>query len=119
MLSSVLRSKWAVKVNIEIMRAFVQLRQLLSTHEALRKKIEAMERKYDDQFLGVFDAINALTDARAKRRIDVALQRSFILLVVQEGFKQSINSILTNRETRANQADLICRIQQLPIEFPL
>jgi hypothetical protein len=69
MLSSVLRSKRAVKVNIEIMRAFVQLRQLLSTHEALRKKIEAMERKYDDQFLDVFDAINALTDTRSKRRI--------------------------------------------------
>ena len=62
MLSSVLRSDRAVKVNIEIMRAFVKLRVMLSTHEKLRKKIEAMERKYDDQFLDIFDAIRALTE---------------------------------------------------------
>jgi hypothetical protein len=69
MLSSVLRSKRAVNVNIEIMRAFVRLRVLLATHEDLRKKVEAMERKYDDQFIDVFDAINALTDALSSRRI--------------------------------------------------
>jgi len=48
MLSSVLKSDRAIQVNIQIMRAFTQLRQMLSTHEELREKIEAMERKYDN-----------------------------------------------------------------------
>ena len=62
MLSSVLRSKRAISVNIQIMRAFTQLRQMLSTHEGLKKKIEAMERKYDRQFKVVFDAIKQLLE---------------------------------------------------------
>jgi len=60
MLSSVLRSKRAVRVNIEIMRAFVQLRQLLSSHADLARKLEALEKKYDAQFKVVFDAIREL-----------------------------------------------------------
>ena len=60
MLSSVLRSDRAVKVNIAIMRAFVRLRQLLATHEDLARKLEAMEKKYDVQFKVVFDAIREL-----------------------------------------------------------
>ena len=60
MLSSVLRSRRAVAVNIEIMRAFVRLRQLLSTHKELARKIEALERKYDAQFKVVFDALRQL-----------------------------------------------------------
>ena len=47
MLSSVLRSKRAVQVNIEIMRAFVRLREILSTHKDLKRKLLALERKYD------------------------------------------------------------------------
>ena len=50
MLSSVLKSDRAIQVNIQIMRAFTQLRRMLATHEDLRKKIEAMEKKYDQQF---------------------------------------------------------------------
>ncbi len=46
----------AIQVNILIMRAFTRLRQMLSTHEELKRKIEAMERKYDRQFRVVFDA---------------------------------------------------------------
>jgi len=71
MLSSVLKSDRAIQVNIQIMRAFTQLRQMLSTHEELRKKIEAMERKYDQQFKVVFDAIKQLLDkeTKSKRRI--------------------------------------------------
>ena len=60
MLSSVLRSERAVQVNIQIMRAFVRLRQLIGSHESLRRKVEAIERnlaKYDDQFQVVFNAI--------------------------------------------------------------
>jgi hypothetical protein len=62
MLSSVLRSPRAVAVNIEIMRAFVRLRQLIATHDDLRRKIEALEKKYDEQFAVVFDAIRQLMD---------------------------------------------------------
>src|SRR5687768_9399233 len=70
MLSSVLRSDRAVRVNIEIMRAFVQLRQMLSTHADLARKLESLERKYDAQFKVVFDAIRELMtpDAPATRR---------------------------------------------------
>jgi len=60
MLSSVLRSERAVQVNIEIMRAFVRLRQMLSTHKDLERKLIALEKKYDEQFKVVFDAIRAL-----------------------------------------------------------
>jgi hypothetical protein len=60
MLSSVLRSKQAVQVNILIMRAFVKLRELISSHKDLVRKIELMERKYDSQFKIVFDAIKQL-----------------------------------------------------------
>lgn len=60
MLSSVLRSPRAIQVNIEIMRAFVKLRQLLAGNVELAKKMEAMEQKYDGQFRVVFDAIREL-----------------------------------------------------------
>ena len=60
MLSSVLRSPRAVLVNIAIMRAFVQLRQLLATHADLAKKLAALEDKYDENFKAVFDAIREL-----------------------------------------------------------
>jgi hypothetical protein len=71
MLSSVLRSRRAIVTNIQIMRAFTQLRQMLSTHEDLKRKIEAMESKYDYQFRVVFEAIKQLldTDKEPKRRI--------------------------------------------------
>ena len=60
MLSSVLRSNRAVQVNIEIMRAFVRLREMLATHKDLAAKLEALEKKYDSQFRVVFDAIRQL-----------------------------------------------------------
>lgn len=60
MLSSVLRSKKAVLVNIEIMRAFVSLRQILAGNKQLAQKLDALEKKYDTQFKVVFDAIKAL-----------------------------------------------------------
>ena len=71
MLSSVLNSDRAIQVNIQIMRAFTKLREMLSTHEDLRRKVEAMERKYDRQFKVVFDAIKQLIDveSKPKRRI--------------------------------------------------
>jgi len=60
MLSSVLRSKRAVRVNVEIVRAFVRLREVLATHKDLARKLEALEKKYDSQFRVVFDAIRQL-----------------------------------------------------------
>ena len=60
MLSSVLQSKRALRVNIEIMRAFVQLRRLLASNEDLARKLAALEKKYDAQFKVVFDAIRQL-----------------------------------------------------------
>ena len=60
MLSSVLRSERAVRVNIEIMRAFVRLRALLASHEGLARKLAALEKKYDANFKVVFDAIRSL-----------------------------------------------------------
>ena len=71
MFSSVLHSERAVRVNIEIMRAFVQLRQMLSSHADLARKLEALEKKYDAQFKVVFDAIRELMTPpeTPKRRI--------------------------------------------------
>lgn len=57
MLSSVLHGKRAIQVNIAIMDAFVKLRQLLSSHADLTRKLETLEKKYDYQFKAVFDAI--------------------------------------------------------------
>ena len=67
MLSSVLKSKRAVRVNIEIMRTFVKLRQLLSTHVTLARKLQQLENKYDSQFKVVFDAIRQLMEPPAKK----------------------------------------------------
>ena len=72
MLSSVLRSPRAVQVNIAIMRTFVQLRQLLSSHADLARKLASLESKYDEQFRAVFDAIRELMEpptASEKREI--------------------------------------------------
>ncbi|MFA5150557.1 MAG: ORF6N domain-containing protein [Candidatus Omnitrophota bacterium] len=62
MLSSILSSERAVKVNIQIMRAFVQLRRMLLTNAGLRRKIEEMEKKYDKKFAIVFQAIKQLLE---------------------------------------------------------
>ena len=69
MLSSVLRSKRAVQVNIEIMRTFVRLRRLLASNAALSRKLAQLEQKYDARFKVVFDAIRQLmTPPEPKRR---------------------------------------------------
>lgn len=60
MLSSVLHSERAVRVNIEIMRAFVRLRAMAYSYKDLANKIHALEQKYDARFREVFDAIRAL-----------------------------------------------------------
>jgi phage regulator Rha-like protein len=61
MLSSVLKSKRAIQVNIEIMRTFVRLRRILASHAELARKLDVLEKKYDAQFRVVFDAIRQLS----------------------------------------------------------
>ena len=68
MLSSVLRSPRAVHVNIEIMRAFVRLRQMLQQNTELARKLAALERKYDGQFKMVFEAIRDLMTPAPKEK---------------------------------------------------
>lgn len=62
MLSGLLNSPRAVQVNIEIMRAFVRMRQMLTEHADLGRKLKALEKKYDAQFKVVFEAINELME---------------------------------------------------------
>ena len=71
MLSSVLNSERAIQVNIQIMRTFTKLRELLLSHAELKRKIEEMERTYDHQFKIVFRAVKQLLRPRQKpkRRI--------------------------------------------------
>ncbi|MBI4834443.1 MAG: ORF6N domain-containing protein [Planctomycetes bacterium] len=66
MLSGILNSKRAIQVNITIMRAFVKLRRILSSHKELAKKLEELEKKYDIQFKAVFDAIRQLMSEEEK-----------------------------------------------------
>jgi hypothetical protein len=75
MLSSVLHSKRAIQVNIEIMRAFVRLRKMLNSNADLARKLAALEKKYDAQFSVVFDAIRELMtppESKKKRSIGFA-----------------------------------------------
>ena len=66
MLSSVLNSDRAIQVNIQIMRTFTRLRNMLAAHKDLKRKIEAMEKKYDENFQIVFEAIKQLLDEEVK-----------------------------------------------------
>ncbi len=78
MLSSVLTSKRAAQVNIQIMRAFVKLREMIAAHKDLAKKLEELEKKYDAQFRVVFDAIRELMipPEEDKRRIGFLAKES-------------------------------------------
>ena len=78
MLSSVLRSSRAVRVNVEIMRTFVQLRRVLRTNAELARKLDALEAKYDARFRVVFQAIRELMTPRRlpKRRIGFSAEGS-------------------------------------------
>jgi hypothetical protein len=71
MLSSVLSSERAITVNIEIIRAFIKLRQLLASNTELARRLDELESKYDKQFKIVFDAIRKLmvTPDRGRKKI--------------------------------------------------
>jgi hypothetical protein len=68
MLSSVLKSPRAVQVNIQIMRTFVRLRQMLASHDSLIERLDELEENYDAKFKIVFSAIRQLMNPRARKR---------------------------------------------------
>ena len=76
MLSSVLRSARAIAVNIEVMRAFVQLRRFLDSNAELARKVSALEARYDGQFRTVFEAIRALMSPVPKPHRAIGFRKS-------------------------------------------
>lgn len=66
MLSSILNSDRAIQVNIQIIRTFTKLREMMATHKKLREKIETMEKKYNYQFKIVFETIKKLLESPVK-----------------------------------------------------
>jgi hypothetical protein len=68
MASSVLHSPQAIQVNIEIMRAFVRLREMLSTNKDLAKQLVELEKRYDERFRAVFEAIHAMMGTQSNTR---------------------------------------------------
>jgi len=75
MLSSILNSKRAIQVNIQIMRTFTKIREMLATHKELRQKIEEIEKKYDHQLKVVFDAIRQLMSPPEAKKRKVGFKR--------------------------------------------
>ena len=71
MLSGVLSSPRAVQTHVAIIRAFVQLRQMLASNAGLARKLESLEKKYDAKFRIVFDAIREMMDAKKKPRREI------------------------------------------------
>jgi hypothetical protein len=68
MLSGVLKSKKAINVNIQIMRTFMKIRELLATNELLQRKIIQMENKYDSKIREIFSILSSLEDKKTKRK---------------------------------------------------
>ena len=68
MLSSVLKRDRAIAVNIEIMRTFTRLRELVATNKELRERIEKLEKKYDGKFAVLFDAMDRLLSVKETPR---------------------------------------------------
>jgi hypothetical protein len=66
MISSVLKNDEAVQVNIQIMRVFIKFRQMMSTHKDLEKRIDEMERKYNNRFQIVFETLDQLLTVDSK-----------------------------------------------------
>jgi chromosome condensin MukBEF ATPase and DNA-binding subunit MukB len=74
MLSSVLNSDRAIEVNIQIMRAFVKLREMVASHKDLAVKLEELEKKYDQQFAVVFEAIRQMMAPEEKGRKSIGFR---------------------------------------------
>lgn len=74
MLSSILKSKRAVMVNIQIIRTFTKLREMIGDNESLRRKVEIMEKQYDEQFKVVFDALRKLLTVEDGPKTEIGFQ---------------------------------------------
>ncbi len=93
MLSSVLRSARAVQVNVAIMRTFVRLREMLATHEELRRKIDVMEKRYDARFQAVFDTIRQMLETPIPAKKPIGFHaRPELLTKLSKPAKTSLNS---------------------------
>ena len=88
MLSSVLNSERAIEVNIEIMRAFVKLREMIATHKELAKKLEHLEKRYDAHFKVVFDAIRELMTPPSPREKKIGFIRE-----QQAGYRGPVQAV--------------------------
>jgi len=84
MLSSVLNSDRAIEVNVQIMRAFVKLREMIASHKDLARKLDTLEKKYDDNFKVVFEAIRALMTPAEKPKKKIG----FDLKEKQAGYRK-------------------------------
>ena len=87
MLSSILNSKRAIQVNIQIMRTFTKLREMIESHKDLKKKIEDIEKKYDAQFQIVFEAIKKLIEPEVKPKRKIGFYVSNEEIKNLKGFK--------------------------------
>ena len=89
MLSSVLRSKKAVQANIVIMRTFVRLRRMLASNDALSRKLKELEKKYDEQFQVVFEAIRQILTPpeKPKRPFGFSIEEPKILYTIRKAKK--------------------------------
>lgn len=74
MLASVLNSPVAVQASIQVVRAFIRLREILATHRELARKLADLEQKYDKQFKVVFDAVRELMAPPKKQRKQIGFQ---------------------------------------------
>ena len=105
MLSSVLHSSRAVQVNVAVMRTFVRLREMLATHEELRRKIDAMEKRYDARFQAVFETIRQMlaTPVPAKKPIGfhARLKRSAKSAKLKEHKRNSYKISVLQSATRS------------------
>lgn len=88
MLSTVLNSERAIQVNIEIMRAFVRLRKMLSSNAALARRVKTLEKKYDHQFKVVFEAIYRLMEAPGRKKGDLGFR--YLIFTVLICYKISL-----------------------------
>jgi hypothetical protein len=75
MLASVLNSPIAVQASVEVVRAFIRLREILATHRQLARRLAELEQKYDEQFKAVFDAIRELMAPSKRKRKQIGFQR--------------------------------------------
>jgi hypothetical protein len=74
MLASVLNSPIALQASVEVVRAFIRLREILATHRQLARKLAELEQKYDEQFKAVFDAIRELMAPPKRERKQIGFQ---------------------------------------------